>query len=391
VKVLYVNHTATVSGGEHSLLSLLGGLPASVQARVACPAGALQREAEQLPVPVSRIVGTAGSLRLHPLHTPQALAEIALAGVQVGRLARRYGSEVVHANSIRSGLIVGLSPAMRAASVVYVRDCLPRALLANATLRLIAATATVVVANSRYTARAVEDAAPNARVEVVHSPVDLARWDPARIDRARARARLGRAGERSMLLGVVAQLTAWKGQDTAIEALRALRAEGVDAHLLLIGSAKFVDRSTRLDNQAYVARLHELVERAGLKERVSWLGERDDVPELVRTLDALLLPSSEEPFGRVLIEAMALEVPVLATEVGGPKEIVEHGREGYLLPPREPGAWAAAIAGLAADPERARAMGRAGRARVEQAFGVRDHVAAMLAVYERALAYDVDQ
>src|SRR5205814_6580256 len=133
------------------------------------------------------------------------------------------------------------SPRIRAARVVHVRDCLPRALPARATLRLIAATATIVIANSRYTARSVQDAAPSARLEVVHSPVDLARRDPARIDRARARARLGRAGERRVLLGVVAQLTAWKGQDTAIEALRLLCGDGVDAHLLLIGSAKFVD------------------------------------------------------------------------------------------------------------------------------------------------------
>ncbi len=125
-----------------------------------------------------------------------------------------------------------------------------------------------------------------------------------------------------MLLGVVAQLSPWKGQDTAIEALRILREQGVDAHLLLIGSAKFVARATRFDNEAYVAGLRARVARADLEDRVSWLGEREDVPELVRALDVLLLPSREEPFGRALIEAMALGVPVLATEVGGPPEIV---------------------------------------------------------------------
>ena len=96
----------------------------------------------------------------------------------------------------------------------------------------------------------------------------------------------------------------------------AVRSEGVDAHLLLIGSAKFVARATRFDNEAYVARLRALVADAGLQDRVSWLGEREDVPELVRALDVLLLPSWEEPFGRALIEAMALGVPVLATDVG---------------------------------------------------------------------------
>ena len=63
---------------------------------------------------------------------------------------------------------------------------------------------------------------------------------------------------------------------------------------------------------------------------MSFLGEREDVPELIRALDILLLPSWEEPFGRALIEAMALEVPVIATSVGGPAEILDDGREGFL-------------------------------------------------------------
>jgi glycosyltransferase involved in cell wall biosynthesis len=188
------------------------------------------------------------------------------------------------------------------------------------------------------------------------------------------------------VLGVVAQLSPWKGQDTAIEALRLLVARGIDAHLLLIGSAKFVAKATRFDNEAYVARLRALVAEAGLDKRVSWLGEREDVPELMRALDVLLMPSWEEPFGRSLIEAMALGVPVAATNVGGPPEILEDGREGYLLAPREPAAWAEAIARIAASPALASEMGRAGRLRVEQSFTVGVHVAAMMDVYERALA-----
>jgi glycosyltransferase involved in cell wall biosynthesis len=216
--------------------------------------------------------------------------------------------------------------------------------------------------------------------------VDLARWDPARIDRIQARAGLSDAGKRALLMGVVAQLSPWKGQDTAIEALRILREEGVDAHLLLIGSAKFVARATRFDNESYVSSLHALVADAGLEEYVSWMGEREDVPELVRALDVLLLPSWEEPFGRALIEAMALNVPVVATNIGGPPEIIEDGREGYLLAPREPGAWAQAIRRFAEEPQRGWEMGRAGRRRVEAAFTVDRHVASVLDVYERAIA-----
>ncbi len=80
MRVLYVNHTATVSGGERSLLDLLGALPEEVEATLAAPPGALTQMARARDVEVRGIRGTAGSLRLHPLHTPVALAEMALAG-----------------------------------------------------------------------------------------------------------------------------------------------------------------------------------------------------------------------------------------------------------------------------------------------------------------------
>jgi glycosyltransferase involved in cell wall biosynthesis len=390
MRVLYVNHTAEISGGERSLLDLLGALPASVHAQLAAPDGPLQMAARRRGVPVSGIVGTAGSLRVHPLHTPRTVGEIALAALQVRRAVRSGRAEIVHANSIRAGIALGLARPPRAATVVHVRDCLPPGALASATLRLIAATATTIVANSAYTARSVAAAAPGARVEVVHNAVDLARFDPARIDRASAReavdAAVGKRVSERLLLGVVAQLSPWKGQDTAVEALSLACAAGVDAHLLLIGSAKFVARATRYDNRAYLERLHALAADAGVQERVSFLGEREDVPELVRALDVLLVPSWEEPFGRAVVEAMALEVPVIATSVGGPAEILEDGREGLLRAPRDPRAWAGAIAELASDADRRARMGRAGRLRVRQGFTIAAHVAAMLALYERALA-----
>jgi glycosyltransferase involved in cell wall biosynthesis len=386
MKVLYVNHTAAVSGGERSLLSLLSGLPDSVDPLVAAPRGQLQATVRALGVPVTTITGTAGSLRLHPAHTPRAVAEMALAAAQVRRLARRSAADVLHANSIRAGLVLALARARGVPTVVHVRDCLPPGAVSTATLRLIAASATTVIANSRYTAGSVLAAAPAARVEVIYNPVDLRRWDPARLDRGAARARLGEAVAGRLLLGVVAQLSPWKGQDTAIEALRLLREEGRDAHLLLIGSAKFVARSTRFDNAGYVAHLRARATAAGLEDRISWLGEREDVPELVRALDVLLLPSWEEPFGRSLIEAMALGVPVIATNVGGPAEILDDGVEGYLLAPRDPAPWARAIAGLADDPQRAAEIGRAGRRRVEERFALDRHVAAVLALYARIVA-----
>ena len=387
MRVLFVNHTAVVSGAERSLLDLLSALARDddVQLLLATPPGALQRLAAARGIATTPILGTAGSLRLHPLHTPRALAEMAIAAWQVRRAAARHRAEIVHANSIRAGIVLALAGMRARARIVHVRDCLPPGRASSVTLRLVAASATTVVANSRYTAESVRAAAPRARLEVVYNAVDLTRFDPGRIDREAARARLAGDGARPVLLGVVAQITPWKGQDTAIEALRLLRDDGVDAQLLLVGTAKFVAAATRFDNERYVARLRELIERSGLGQRVSWLGERDDVPELVRALDVLLLPSWEEPFGRTAIEAMALEVPVVATSVGGPVEIVLDGEDGHLAAPRDPQAWADAIRSILDSEDRGAAMGRAGRERVVQKFTIAQHVDAIREVYRQAL------
>jgi glycosyltransferase involved in cell wall biosynthesis len=386
MRVLYVNHTAQVSGGERSLLILLESIAGEAQVVVAAPRGPLWDAVQALGIETAEIRGTAGSMRLHPLHTPRALGEMSLAAAELSAIARRNRPDVVHANSIRGGIVAGLTPLHGAARVVHVRDCLPPGPATTATMRLIAARADVVIANSSYTARFVAQHAPRASISVVHNPVDMRRFDPALVARADMRKRLGAGADGCVLLGVVAQLSPWKGQETAIEALRILRSEGVDAQLLLIGSAKFTAQGTRFDNEAYVRRLHALVARHALQDHVAWLGEREDVPDLVGALDVLLLPSQEEPFGRALIEAMALEVPVIATDVGGPPDILAQGREGYLLAPGQPELWAQGVRRILESPDHGAAMGRAGRERVLDAFTPQRHVEQVLSLYRRATA-----
>jgi hypothetical protein len=95
------------------------------QLHVACPPGRLADTVTELGIPLTRITDTAGSLRLHPAHTPRALAEMSLAALQVRRAATRHAAQVVHGNSIRAGVEVGLARVSPAASVVSVGDILP--------------------------------------------------------------------------------------------------------------------------------------------------------------------------------------------------------------------------------------------------------------------------
>jgi glycosyltransferase involved in cell wall biosynthesis len=118
---------------------------------------------------------------------------------------------------------------------------------------------------------------------------------------------------------------------------------------------------------------------------VVWLGEREDIPEILRALDIVLVPSWEEPFGMVVIESMAMELPVIATEIGGPTEIVTPPKDGLLLPPRQPEAWASAIERLVERPHERLSMGRAARRRVAEALSVQIFVERVLDGYGEVL------
>ncbi len=380
IRALYLNHTGQMGGGEHSLMLLLKGLPEDVLPVLACPEGPLADAGRGADVPRVPVRGTAGSLKLHPVYTPAAVRDLLHAALEVRRAGDELSIDLVHANSIRAGLVAALARRLGGPPVVaHVRDVLPAGAISTMTSRLLGASADVVVANSEYTRWHLPLDAGAARTEVIHNPVDLDRFDPGLVDPLALRGELG-LGAGARLLSVVAQITPWKGQDTAIRALAGLRRRGHDSHLALVGSAKFVNKATRFDNEEYLRQLHELVSSLDLQPHVSFLGERDDVPAVMAATDVLLMPSWQEPFGRAVIEAMAMGTAVLATDVGGTAEIVSDGVDGLLVAPDQPDRWVEALAGLLADPERLDRLAGAGHERARD-FSVPNHIVAMLEIY----------
>ena len=271
IRALYLNHTDQMSGGERSLMLLLEGLPDSVLPILACPEGPLATVGRAADVPWVPVRGTAGSLKLHPVYTPAAVTDLLRAALEVRRASDELSIDLIHANSIRAGLVAALARRLGGPPVLaHVRDVLPPGAISTMTSRLLGAGADVVVANSEYTRSHLPLDSGTASTEVVHNPVDLDRFDRSRVDALAVRRELGLA-EGTRLLAVVAQITPWKGQDTAIEALAGLRRQGHDAHLALVGSAKFVDKATRFDNDRYLGQLRELVVGLGLERQVSIL------------------------------------------------------------------------------------------------------------------------
>lgn len=385
MKVLCVSHTSQVGGAELSLLELLSGLPADVSATVACPApGPLSDALREAQVPVAPIPGTDASLKRDPNSVARGVAWGASASARLLAHVLRMRPDVIHANSVRGGLVA--VPVARIAGVpviVHLRDRLPRSPLADACQWIVAAGSRTMIANSRFTAEGLRNVTSRGALVIIYNPVNLSCFSSPPIERGEMRRSLALDTD-ALVVGIVGQITPWKGQYEAIQAFSQLRDGGAGAHLVIVGEAKFVSTSTRYDNRAYLQSLQRLVGDLGISDRVHFLGHRDDIPSVMGMLDALMVPSWEEPFGRVVVEAMALGIPVVATRSGGPAEIIQDGIDGLLREPRSPTDWTEALGSIAGSPELRRRMGTRAAQRAGD-FALPKHVAQVCQVYRQAV------
>ena len=216
------------------------------------------------------------------------------------------------------------------------------------------------------------------RIVTIHNGLDAEEMRVTR-DAHALRAELGVAtGAR--LVGIVGNIKPWKGQEVVIRAIGQLRAQFPDLVCLLIGDTSPVD-------VAYRAQIVRLIAELGLEKSVLITGYRKDVANYVDALEVQIHASVDpEPFGRVLLEAMALHKPLVASGGGAVPEIVVDGETGLLFTPGDASALAGKLRELLLDPERARAMGAAGRKRLEAHYSIRRNVERTQAVYEELFA-----
>jgi len=201
------------------------------------------------------------------------------------------------------------------------------------------------------------------RIMVVGNGVDLRKFDPRSIEpeRRRIRDELG-LPQGAAVVGAVGRLVREKGFVELVQAMPRVLEVEPQARLVIVGDALPSDR------RSVKERLLELVESLKLNDKVVFTGLRYDMPELLSAMDLFVLPSYREGMPLVLLEAMAMARPAVATRVRGCREVVVDGETGILVPPREVPVLADAIVRLLVDKELARRMGVAGRKRVEERF-----------------------
>lgn len=215
-----------------------------------------------------------------------------------------------------------------------------------------------------------EDIGQREQYRVIFSGIDTAPFEAAITAREQTRATLG-VPPGALLIGGVGRLEPVKGFTHFVEAACRMADAQPNAVFILVGDGS---QRAQLERQA-----------APLGSRFRFLGLRQDIPNLMAALDILTVPSLNEGMGRVLLEAGAAGIPVVASRVGGIPDIVDNGETGLLVPPKDAKALAAALMELAQQPERRRLMGDTARAKVVPHYSLESMVRQIETLYEELL------
>lgn len=324
----------TLNGGERSMLACAERLPSSdVELTFLAPAdGPLAGELARR------------SLRHVPFDLPPAAGRVARDDA-LARLVEMCGSgfDLLHANSLSMGRLTGAAaPRLAIPCTAHLRDILR---LGPAAIADLNGNVLLICVSQAVRAFHVAQGIAMQRTAVIYNGIDtsLRPQRPA----GWLRDELG-LPESAVLVAAIGQICLRKGQDVFAEAAVRAAESLPDAHFLLIGSR----HSAKPESIAFEADIAATFAEAGLADRCHPLGERQDVREILGEIDVLVHAARQEPFGRVLLEAAAAGVPIIATDVGGTREMLTHGEHALLVRPDDPAAIAHALIGLSQDGNR---------------------------------------
>ena len=393
--ILYADHTAKLGGGEIALLNLVTALdqtkyrPLVVLAEEGPLVEKLRAagiETTILPLdPALRetrkdTLGTGSLLKLGQMKILLAYSR------ELARFAKAQRADLIHTNSLKSDIYGGVAGRLARIPVLWhVRDSINAdylpGVVASGFRLLSRLLPQVVVANSQSTLRQLWPKKSKLGA-VVYSgvPIEVVHDGYVEEDVVAGEAESSASWGRPPVVALIGRIAEWKGQHVFLRAAAAARRRFPDTRYWIIGAPLFGEYE-------YERSLHAMTEQLGMTDRIEFLGFRDDVARLMPQIDIVVHASTlGEPFGQVVIEGMAAGKPLVATDGGALPEIVIPGETGYLVAMGSAEEMASALERLLADPAQARAMGQAGRRRVERLFTIRQTARKMEAVYDALFA-----
>jgi len=309
----------TLNGGEQSMLAVIdrpGRKPCSVEFTAIAPATGRLAEALQQRnirhIPINLYDDAANRLAKKD------------AAERVQQIVNALQPDLLHANSLSMGRLTGvIADQLDCPTVAHLRDIIKLNQAAVADLNRNTRLVAVSQATRDYHLAQGLDA---QKCIVIYNGVDCELFQPGTKTGILHKA-LGLPDD-CFLVANIGQLGLRKRQNLLLDAWQHVARVLPNSHLLLIGERN----SSKPESVEYEQNLHHQVQELGLQQRVHWLGYRDDLPQLYNEFDLLVHCAHQEPLGRVLLEAAAAGVPIVATDVGGTSEILQHGQSALLVP-----------------------------------------------------------
>lgn len=367
IHLLHLITRLPIGGAERLLLGILRNLdPAQFESTVCCiqDRGELADEAETLGMSVIAL-----GLMRHGGHDRCVVPALR-------RIMRERGIDVVHSHLYHANLYGRLAarregiPVIASVHNTYKRHKWYRHLIN----RYLARHSHVVTAGSVDVERDLLEVDRLPREKIVRLPncIDLARVETA-LTAAEAKQRFGFAPA-DRVVGTVGRAEEQKGHAFLLEAFARLLPAHPDLKLLLVGDGRLLPQ------------LKENAERLGIAAACRFPGNLAQLADVYRAIDVFVMPSLWEGLSLAMLEAMAAGLPMIATEVGGARDVLGDSEWGVLIPPRDPAAIVTAIDRLLADPQQRGALAEAGAARVRANYSVTALTAQLVDIYRAAAA-----
>jgi glycosyltransferase involved in cell wall biosynthesis len=293
--------------------------------------------------------------------------------LRIAALARAFHqqrADIVHNYLLRANLVGSLGARLARVPVVLCskRGCHERRGFALVSAKIGNRLAHCVSVNARAVREFVHanEGCAREKMIVIPSGIDTTRFRP--LPGADCKAQFGLPANKP-IVGAVTRMRVVKGVEEFIRGMRLLRDTRPDVHAVMVGEVTLDEK------------LQSLVRSLRLEDHLTLLGPCRNMPEVYSTFDVFVLSSHGEGMSNALLEAMAMEKPVVATDVGGTGEVVRHRQSGLLVPAKEPAALASAINEVLSHRARALEMGRTGRRIVEEVFSAQAMVRRMEHLY----------
>jgi glycosyltransferase involved in cell wall biosynthesis len=371
-RLLILCEYPTLLGGERSMLATLSAIAAAgFEITVAAPPdGALAAELR------------ARDIRRLAWRTHDEFGErIPLDRLRddLADIVRRNHPDLLHANSLSTARIAGpVAANNKLRSVGHLRDIVK---LSGQAIQDINAHRKLIAVSHATRGFHLAQGLNAEQCVVVHNGVNLTEFHPGAPTGYLHRQLCVPPATR--FVAVIGQLGLRKATDVALTAAREIADQTPDVHWLVVGERS----SNKTESREFEARLKSIAAEQPLAGRVHFLGNRRDVAQLLRECSVLVHAARQEPLGRVLLEAAACGLAVVATDVGGTREIFPTEADGaFLVPPDHHNALASAVLALLQDDRRRRLLGAAARLRAEGAFDIRTAASRLIEQFQETLA-----